>query len=195
MKKYIFIIWVLLANFSISSKALAEPMDPKKILTEVAAAVKALPIDQRMAYEDLLKDAQLVIPGDSDDGVRLKKIGLLSRTPNPFVCVGMQGGIIAGGMGYKCVSSRLDTFTIFSFGVLPIAELSANLVVGSVIGKLKNGIFPVSFTAGAYYKVGGTVMVADGLLFLGAGAGMGAHLNYGVPSDSMFGGQLEVSID
>jgi hypothetical protein len=200
MKKIIFTLVIFVAHFSISSNAHAQQLDAKSILTEVAAAVDELSPEKRMAYDEFLKQANSLLPGKMvdnsvSDEATLNKIGFSSQAPNPFVCVGLQGGMLAGGWSYKCVSSRLETFTISSFGVLLIAEVSANLVVGSVIGKVQSGLFPLTFTAGAYYNVGGTVIVGGGLLFLGAGVGMGTHLNYGVPEDSMFGGQLEVAVD
>jgi hypothetical protein len=112
--------------------------------------------------------------------------------PMPITCIGAESGVIASFATYKCMSAMGQPFTITIAGVELSAILAANISVGFATGPIQRGSYEMNFRAGAYKGVGGTIISGGNVHLLGAGLGLGVNLSFGVPADSMFGGQLVI---
>ncbi|MFN8845432.1 MAG: hypothetical protein ACK5V3_09615 [Bdellovibrionales bacterium] len=110
----------------------------------------------------------------------------------PFACIGTESGAIVARATYQCFSARGQFFTLSIYGVELELLLAANLSFGYATKKIEKGTYELNFKLGAYKGLGGSVINAGPLRLLGVGLGYGGGVSYGVPVDSLFGGQLVI---
>ncbi|MBC7742513.1 MAG: hypothetical protein H7061_09960 [Bdellovibrionaceae bacterium] len=110
----------------------------------------------------------------------------------PFACIGAESGLGVARATYQCVSARGQHFVLAIGGLELSAILAANFSTGYAVGPIERGIYDLRLKAGVYKGVGGTVLSGGNLKLIGVGAGLGGQINFGVPADSLFGGQLVI---
>lgn len=109
----------------------------------------------------------------------------------PFVCIGAESAAVLARATYQCLSTR-GHFTFSVTGIEAALLLAANLSFGYARGPITQGLYKMNVKIGAYKGIGGTIMNGGPLRLFGVGLGLGGEINYGVPADSLFGGQLTI---
>ena len=77
-------------------------------------------------------------------------------------------------------------------GVEAALILAAKFSIGYAVGPITQGIYEMNLKIGGYKVIGGTVLSGGPLKLIGAGLGVGGGISFGVPADSLFGGQLVI---
>ena len=182
MKPNKFLLLAIASILSFAQVSLANGNLSEERGAEIKKAWKSLTPEQAAATNAGLKEV-LALETNKNG---FKKTSILGITA--FACAGVQGGmVVMAGTVLNCLATSGETFTITSFGAFQLsAVLAGNTAVGYFTGDLKNGTRGYTFSAGAYYKIGGSVIVADDFLIVATGIGAGAHFDTG--EASMFGG-------
>lgn len=110
----------------------------------------------------------------------------------PFACIGAESAAAVARATYQCLSARGQFFTLSVSGVEISLLLAANFSVGYAVGPIEKGGHEMRLKISGYKTVGGTILSGGPLRLIGAGLGLGGGISYGVPSDSLFGGQLVI---
>lgn len=174
--KYLLVLVSLLSTLAAKAEQQAEIKDARELVT-------------RFLNNDLPREYQ------RDIAVKVEGLKKLSKTveKNIFLCVGYKLNALVGLSEFYCSTLSLQTFKVSSVGVEMAAEASGNILIG--YGQPVDGIHEMNFSAGLYGLFGGTIISGGGIKMGGVGLGLGAHLSYGVPSDSLFGGQMIIDTD
>jgi hypothetical protein len=174
--KYLLVTLSLLVSFAARAEKGSEISDPRMLV------MKFLNNELPSEYQQPLAE-------------KIEGLKHLTRKAgdNVFLCAGYKLNALVGGTELHCSTLTLQTFKVETLGVELAVELSANIIVG--YGHPEEGIHPLNFSAGLYGLLGGMVMTGGGINMGALGIGIGGHVNYGVPADSLFGGQLRIHLN
>lgn len=185
---------ILAATLALSAQASLAQDSQAEGKTEITRE-QAMAVFQNMNAEQKAQVTAMLNPQSLQDGYIKMSSGRV-RKYMPIVCAKVTAGaLIMGGTSLSCISADLKLFTVTAFGAFQIQlEASANIAGGFLSSDLTTGIYPLDFSAAGYKFVGGGVLSGGGINLVFGGPGLGGHITWGVPSDSMFGGQLEVKV-
>lgn len=191
-------IWIMAAAIFISFGASPSFASDAVSAVEVKAEFQNQ-LDQMSANKRGQVKAQLEeILAEAEEQNLLQTVanGAPDRRIRAFVCVQAQAGIgLVAGHGLACVNTDGDTFSMTSLGAFEFTiGGSGGVALGYHIGPAVSGINSVELGAGLHFGLGGSVLITGDYRLLNLGVGAGITLKYGVPRDSLFGGQVETTV-
>lgn len=193
--KYVVTALILMQSLTMNVFAQSETSRAGDVKAEIQAKLRELPDSEREAFRDNFR--QLLEQAEQQNLIHKMSDGKLDEKIRVMACVQAQGGIfLVAGQGLKCVNSDGDTFTMESAGAFELSfGVSGGLATGYHYGPARSGYHAVELGAGLHILVGGSVLMTGPYRILNGGVGAGIQLKYGVPRDSLFGGQIRVSVD
>ncbi|MBX3019775.1 MAG: hypothetical protein KF767_17950 [Bdellovibrionaceae bacterium] len=184
---------ILMNIFTFTSFAQTKS-EAAEVKAQFAQKLRELSAEDRAVFQDEFR--QLMDEAEQHNLLqRVSSNGVDSKI-RVMACVQIQGGIVlVAGQGLKCVNSDGDIFTMQSFGAFELtAGIAGGVATGYHYGPARNGNYGVKLGAGLHVLLGGSVLITGPYRILNVGAGAGLQAKWGVPRDSMFGGQIHVTV-